>query len=400
ALARDPEIAARFEREGRAAASLDHPNVVPVHEAGEDDGLVYLAMRLVAGETLDDLLLAGGPIGVDRTADHLGPVADALDHAHGRGLIHRDVKPSNIFIDGDRVWLGDFGIAATADQVGRYTTGTLGTAHYMAPEQASKGELDGRADVYALGCVAHRCLTGRPPYDRGELVATLVAHVNEPVPQLGHDALDRFLALALAKDPDERFQTATELVDALRAVGPVDVAALTAASSPGRSGTATGPTGTGVGAAAPATRARPGPVVPAPADQPPPTDPPPPAGPPSEAVSASGIRVGAEDDPTIPPVPRTAAADNDQLVPPAPAPASGAPLPPPAPVPATPSGGRRRRWPVVVGVVAAAAVVVGAFLLLTGGDGDGGGGAGDVAVVETVDVGGEPLAVAVADQSV
>ena len=218
ALARDPDIAARFEREGRAAASMDHPNVVPVYEAGEDDGLVYLAMRLVPGETLDELLLREGPMTTARAADLIEPVAAALDHAHQRGLIHRDVKPSNIFVEGDRVWLGDFGIAATTDQVGRYTTGALGTAYYIAPEQASRGQLDGRADLYALGCVVYRCLTGRPPYDRGELVPTLVAHVNEPVPEIGDPGIDRFMATALAKEPARRFPRGADLVAALRSV--------------------------------------------------------------------------------------------------------------------------------------------------------------------------------------
>jgi serine/threonine-protein kinase len=258
ALARDPDIAARFEREGRAAASLDHPNVVPVYEAGEDDGLVYLAMRLVPGETLDDLLLRGGPLTTARTLHYVEPVAAALDHAHQRDLIHRDVKPSNIFIEGERVWLGDFGIAATADQVGHYTTGALGTAHYMAPEQASRGELDGRADLYALGCVVHRCLTGRPPYDSGELVATLVAHVNEPIPETGNPTLDRFLATALAKDPEARFARGADLVDSLRWIASL--------------GSLEAPAGRGGSDRAPPTQARAGAVAP-----PAPPSPPPPA---------------------------------------------------------------------------------------------------------------------------
>ena len=204
-VARNPDTVRRFEREGRAAASLDHPNVVPVYEAGEAGGLVFIAMRLVEGQTLEELIDARGPVSPEEAGRLLAPVAEALDHAHARDLVHRDVKPSNILIEGDRVWLADFGIAASLREMGSYTTGALGTAEYMAPEQASAGDVDHRADLYGLGCVAHCLMEGAPPYAGDDLVATLMAHVNEPVPVTGDVTRDEFYARALAKDPVDRF---------------------------------------------------------------------------------------------------------------------------------------------------------------------------------------------------
>ncbi|MEM9513762.1 MAG: ABC transporter substrate-binding protein [Actinomycetota bacterium] len=220
-VARDPTTARRFEREGRAAANLDHPAIVPVYEAGDDDGLYYLAMRLVDGETLADLLDRESPLPLDRVLALLAPVAAALDHAHAAGLVHRDVKPANILLEGDRVYLTDFGIAASAREVGRYTTGSIGTADYMAPEQARGDDLDHRADLYALGCVAYHALTGAPPFRRDDLVATLVAHGNDPIPPTGVPGLDAFFDRALAKEPDERFDRGVDLVRALASLSPV-----------------------------------------------------------------------------------------------------------------------------------------------------------------------------------
>jgi ABC-type transport system substrate-binding protein len=223
-VARNPTAARRFEREGRAAASLDHPAIVPVYEAGDADGLYYLAMRLVSGRTLADLIADEAPLAADRVAELLRPIGQALDHAHARGLIHRDVKPANILIEGDRPFLTDFGIAASARELGRYTTGSLGTAEYMAPEQAQTGEIDHRADLYSLGCVAYHALTGHPPFERPDVVATLVAHAHDPVPATGSAALDTFFATALAKQPGDRFGSATELVDALARAAAVQAA--------------------------------------------------------------------------------------------------------------------------------------------------------------------------------
>ncbi len=213
-LARNPDAARRFEREGRSAASLDHPTIVPVYEAGEDQGLVYLAMRLIEGETLDDLLDREGPLSVQRTTELLEPISQALDHAHSRDLTHRDIKPSNILLDEERVWLADFGIAATTQEIGRYTVGSIGTAEYMAPEQANQGDTDHRADLYSFGCVAFHCLTGGPPYAGDDLLPVMLAHVNDPIPSSGHPSYDAFFSAALAKDANDRFQSGHDFIAA------------------------------------------------------------------------------------------------------------------------------------------------------------------------------------------
>jgi len=213
-LARDPEATRRFLEEGRRAATLDDPAIVSVYEAGEEDGRFYLAMRFVEGETVADEI-ARGPLARERTLAIATTVATALDHAHARGVFHRDVKPSNILCEGDRIFLSDFGIAATALTAGRYTTGALGTAAYMAPEQAQAGPIDGRADLYGLGCVLFECLTGRPPFANDDMVALLYAHTHEAVPSSGDPALDAFFLRALAKEPADRFASGAELIDAL-----------------------------------------------------------------------------------------------------------------------------------------------------------------------------------------
>jgi len=233
-IARNAETVRRFEREGRAAASLDHPNIVPVFEAGEADGLVFLAMRLVDGSTLDEQIAAGGPLARRAAVEILSPVAEALDHVHSRGLVHRDVKPSNILIDGDHVWLTDFGIASSLRELGNYTTGALGTAEYMAPEQANAATVDSRADVYGLGCVAHYVMEGRPPYERSDLITTLMAHVNDPIPAVGDPHRDGFYSRALAKDPADRFQSASELVGALADSNAIEPIAAAGARPPAR----------------------------------------------------------------------------------------------------------------------------------------------------------------------
>ena len=218
ALARDPDAARRFEREGRAAAALDHPNIVPVHAAGEDQGIVYLAMRLVRGGTLQDLLEAHGSLDATQTLRVIAPVAAALEHAHGMTVVHRDVKPANILLEGDRVWLSDFGIAVAAQKVGRYTSGGIGSAQYMAPEQAQGlPGLGPPADLYSLACTTFHCLTGREPYRRPTQLSTVLAHLNDPVPSTGVPALDAFFASAMAKDPAARPQSGTAFVAALEA---------------------------------------------------------------------------------------------------------------------------------------------------------------------------------------
>ena len=213
-VARNPDAARRFDREGSAAAGLDHPNIVPVYEAGDEDGVVYLAMRFVNGRSFAEELTQDGTPSPARAVAVVRAVGLALDHAHSRGVLHRDVKPANILTEGERVWLADFGIAATVQTVGAYTSGAIGTMQYMAPEQARPGEADGRADLYALGCVAYECVAGHPPFAGTEMAKLLYAHAHDAPPPVGDAALDAFLYKALAKAPNDRFATGEELASA------------------------------------------------------------------------------------------------------------------------------------------------------------------------------------------
>ena len=230
-LARDPVFRARFERECRLAAALDHPHVVPIFHAGAERGALYLTMRYVDGTDLRSLLAEEERLEPTRAVKIVADVAGALTEAHRHGLVHRDVKPANVLIatrDGvERAFLTDFGI--TMDRVGTSSltqTGfAVGTADYMAPEQAQGVDVDSRADIYALGCVLYRALTGTVLYDKDSDVEKLWAHIHEPPPALLDvrpelppslgDAVER----ALAKAPGDRQQTAGELArEALAAV--------------------------------------------------------------------------------------------------------------------------------------------------------------------------------------
>ncbi|HET6873154.1 MAG TPA: serine/threonine-protein kinase [Acidimicrobiales bacterium] len=214
-VAREPLLARRFSDEARRAGELDHPCIVPVYDAGEDAGRSFLAMRLVEGWTLTDEL-GKGPLSPSRLLEITACLCAALDHAHSRGVVHRDVKPDNVLLEPGRVWLADFGIAATTMTAGLYTAGPIGTGQYMAPEQAQPGPIDGRADLYALGCVIYRCLTGVPPFPGTDLATLLVAHASEPVPGTGAIALDTFMIRAMAKDPAQRFASGAEMLGSLQ----------------------------------------------------------------------------------------------------------------------------------------------------------------------------------------
>jgi YVTN family beta-propeller protein len=217
-LAQDELFRRRFLKEPRLAASLDHPNVVPIYEAGEHDRQLYLAMRFVEGSDMRTLLRGPAGLGLERALAILGQVAGALDAAHRRGLVHRDVKPANVLVDSDgHAYLTDFGVTK---QLGGDTTETgqiVGTLDYLAPEQIRGEPIDGRADVYALACVLYECLAGAPPFHRATEAETLWAHMQEPVPPLpDQPALDTVMAKALAKQPDERYTTCAELIEAAR----------------------------------------------------------------------------------------------------------------------------------------------------------------------------------------
>jgi ABC-type branched-subunit amino acid transport system substrate-binding protein/streptogramin lyase len=213
-LAQDERFRTRFLRESRLAASLDHPHVVPIHEAGERDGQLFLAMRYVEGGDLRALLDREGTLSPERALGLLAQIADALDAAHKRGLVHRDVKPGNVLLDEDgHAYLSDFGITK---QVGGASTDTgrvVGTLDYLAPEQIRGEAVDGRTDCYALACVLYECLSGAPPFRRETEAETLWAHMQDDPPSLpGHPDLDPVLRRALAKDNRARHATCGELL--------------------------------------------------------------------------------------------------------------------------------------------------------------------------------------------
>lgn len=220
------DAVARFKSEARLAASLEHPNIVPIHRGGEFDGVLYLAMRLVPGTNLRELI-DGGPLALDRIDRIIAQVADALDTAHERGLVHRDVKPANILISdeggNEHVYLTDFGLTKRLGSEGSLTrTGTwVGTPDYIAPEQIQAGGVDGRTDVYSLGCVLYEMLTGGVAFPRENDVAKLWAHVTDspPPPSMKRPDLvkdfDEVVARATAKDPDQRYRKPSELAAAV-----------------------------------------------------------------------------------------------------------------------------------------------------------------------------------------
>ena len=215
-LAEDERFRERFLREPRLAASLDHPHVIPIYEAGEHDGQLYLAMRFVEGSDLRAILEREEKLSPERTLAVLAQVADALDAAHRRALVHRDVKPANVLLDEDgHAYLTDFGITK---QVGGDSTDTgrvVGTLDYLAPEQIRGDPVDGRADVYALGCMLYECLAGVPPFRRPTEAEILWAHMQEEPPSLrDHRGLDPVLLKALAKNQEDRYGSCAELIDA------------------------------------------------------------------------------------------------------------------------------------------------------------------------------------------
>jgi hypothetical protein len=219
-LAEDTSFRERFARESRAAASIDHPNVIPIYYTGEHDGTLYIAMRYVEGSDLRTLVRAEGRLEPGRAAYIVSQVASALDAAHARGIVHRDVKPANVLLGaGDHAYLTDFGLTKnlTSHTGSTRAGGWVGTLGYVAPEQIRGERIDARADVYALGCVLYHALSGSPPYQRDTDEATLWAHLNDDPPSVASDipgvpeAFDEVLRRAMAKDPDERYPSAGDL---------------------------------------------------------------------------------------------------------------------------------------------------------------------------------------------
>jgi predicted Ser/Thr protein kinase len=228
----DAQLVARFQQEAKTAAKLDHPNIIPIYRVESEGGLVYIVMKYVPGQSLEELL-AKGPLPITRVRHILREAALALGHAHRRRIVHRDVKPANIMLDDEgRVILTDFGISKAVQDTGQLTgTGTIiGTPHYMAPEQARGQEVDGRADQYALAIVGHRVLTGKLPFD-GPAHSILYQQVFEQPPTVldrrPDTPADLRLALdrALAKDSQARFKTMEEFATAVSGErsGPITV---------------------------------------------------------------------------------------------------------------------------------------------------------------------------------
>jgi serine/threonine protein kinase, bacterial len=218
----DEEFIARFRREARVAASLNSPNIVPIHNFGEIDGRLYVDMALIDGRDLEEIL-GDGPMRPERAVRIIEQVAAALKAAHNAGLVHRDVKPSNILLNRDDfAYLIDFGLARTDDDAGLTVTGhTVGTLSYMAPERYDSRPVDLRTDVYSLACVLHQCLTGRKPFP-GTGSDQMIAHITTPPPHptdlvkglpRGFDAV---IDTGMAKDPAERYQSVVEFARAAR----------------------------------------------------------------------------------------------------------------------------------------------------------------------------------------
>ena len=222
----NPDAVTRFKSEARLAASLEHPNIVPIHRGGDYHGVLYLAMRYVPGTNLRQVI-DRGQLDLDRVQRVVRSVASALDAAHERGLVHRDVKPANILISGttphEQIYLTDFGLTkklgapASLTQTGAW----VGTADYVAPEQIQGGAVDGRTDVYSLGCVLYEMLTGSVAYPKDNDMAKLWAHVQDPPPSPSLkrpelvDAFDDVVSRATAKDPNDRYDKASDLAEAV-----------------------------------------------------------------------------------------------------------------------------------------------------------------------------------------
>ena len=225
-FAADPEQVERFRREAQAAAGLNHPNVVAIYDWGQDGGGYYLVMEYVRGRNLKEVVRDGGPLPEGQALAIAADVAAALEAAHARGVVHRDVKPHNVMLDErGRVKVGDFGIAQAAGgtTLTRTSSAVLGSAHYLSPEQARGERVDARSDLYSLGALLFELLAGRPPYQGDAPLVVAMQHVNAPTPSLRavradvSPATDALVARAMAKDPAARFPNAAAMRAALEA---------------------------------------------------------------------------------------------------------------------------------------------------------------------------------------
>ncbi len=223
----DPQFKLRFEREAKIIAQLEHPSIVPVYDVGDEGGQPYFVMRYMNGGSLSERIKAK-VMSIEAAARILGQIAPGLDEAHSKGIVHRDLKPSNILFDAKGTpYISDFGIAKLSQAQASSVTGSaiIGTPAYMAPEQASGENVDGRSDIYAVGIILFEMLTGRQPYEADTPMAVAIKHITDPVPHILEanpnlpPDVDAIIQTAMAKRKEDRFSTAVEMVDALRAVG-------------------------------------------------------------------------------------------------------------------------------------------------------------------------------------
>jgi serine/threonine-protein kinase len=239
-VAADPNFQERFRRESRVAARLQEPHVIPVHDFGAIDGVLYIDMRLVDGASLKEVLRAEGPLEPGRAASIIAQVGAALDAAHAGGLVHRDIKPENVLLTPDDfAYLVDFGIAHADEDASVTRTGmVIGSCAYMAAERFSGGPVGPPSDVYALTCLLYECLTGRPPFEAGDLRQLMSAHMFAPPPRPSaarpgvSRAFDDVIARGMAKQPGARFPSAGELARAATAAAATSQVAPTADARP------------------------------------------------------------------------------------------------------------------------------------------------------------------------
>src|SRR5215212_6702826 len=223
----DPQFRLRFEREAKIIAQLEHSAIVPVYDVGESEGQPYFVMRYMTGGSLSERIKAG-VFTLEEAIKILSAIAPGLDEAHSKGIVHRDIKPSNILFDKrSNPYISDFGIAKLSQAQAGNVTGSaiIGTPAYMAPEQAQGIEVDGRADIYALGIILFEMLTGKQPYEADTPMAVAIKHITDPVPHIRQtnpklpEGMDTIIQKAMAKNKNDRYSSAVELTDALREVG-------------------------------------------------------------------------------------------------------------------------------------------------------------------------------------
>ena len=273
-LASNDKFRQRFMRESELAASIDHPNIIPIYAAGEEDQLLYLVMRYVPGEDLGSVIKERGVLRPREVLPLFTQLAGALDAAHARQLVHRDVKPGNVLLSGDddlaqrHVYLSDFGLTKRLSSLTGFTTAGhfLGTIQYVAPEQVANRTVDHRTDIYSLGCVLYEALAGEPPFVREDDAALLWSHVSQEAPPISSrradlpKALDPIFARTLAKNPDERPKNCrtlvSELRQAFRSPDRPTASPRSAGAAPASTRSAAWPTPTPVLPAAPSARSR------------------------------------------------------------------------------------------------------------------------------------------------